>query len=67
LTYGCFICIIAAKREKESLMAGGYLGKLFFVDLATGKIEAEVLDENLGKDFIGGYGIGARILYSGVS
>ena len=45
-------------------MARGYMGKLFFVDLSTGKIEAEPLDENLCKDFIGGYGIGARILYS---
>ncbi len=45
-------------------MAGGYMGKLLFVDLSTGEIRAEMPDENLYRDFIGGYGIGARILYS---
>ena len=45
-------------------MARGYMGKLLFVDLSTGEIREEPLDENLGRDFIGGYGIGARILYS---
>ena len=43
---------------------GGYMGKLLFVDLSTGKIQAEIPDERLYRDFIGGYGIGARILYS---
>ncbi|HUT67378.1 MAG TPA: aldehyde ferredoxin oxidoreductase N-terminal domain-containing protein, partial [Dehalococcoidales bacterium] len=45
-------------------MARGYMGKLLFVDLSTGKLEDEPLDAALCKDFIGGYGIGARILYS---
>jgi aldehyde:ferredoxin oxidoreductase len=45
-------------------MAGGYMGKLLFVNLSTGKIEAETLDEKTCRDFIGGYGLGARILYS---
>ena len=45
-------------------MSRGYMGKLLFVNLSTGKIETEALDEALCKDFIGGYGIGARILYS---
>jgi aldehyde:ferredoxin oxidoreductase len=45
-------------------MARGYMGKWLFVNLSMGKIEAEALDESLCKDFIGGYGIGARILYS---
>lgn len=45
-------------------MVRGYMGKLLFVNLSTGKIDVEALDENLCKDFIGGYGIGARILYS---
>ncbi len=44
-------------------MAGGYMGKLLFVDLSTGKIEEEPLDESLCRNYIGGYGIGARILY----
>ena len=45
-------------------MAGGYMGKVLFVDLARGKLKDEALDEKLCRDFIGGYGIGARIIYS---
>jgi aldehyde:ferredoxin oxidoreductase len=45
-------------------MAGGYIGKLLFVDLSAGTIKEEKPEENLYRDFIGGYGIGARILYS---
>ena len=44
-------------------MAGGYMGKLLFVDLSSGKIDTERPKEALYRDFIGGYGIGARILY----
>jgi aldehyde:ferredoxin oxidoreductase len=45
-------------------MAGGYLGKLLWVDLTKKKITAEPLDETVARKFIGGYGIGARILFS---
>ncbi len=45
-------------------MAGGYMGKLLFVDLSKNELKDEVLDEKLCRDFIGGYGIGARIIYS---
>ncbi|MFC1898901.1 aldehyde ferredoxin oxidoreductase family protein [Chloroflexota bacterium] len=44
-------------------MAKGYIGKILFVDLSKGEIKEEALDEKLSRDFIGGYGIGARILY----
>jgi aldehyde:ferredoxin oxidoreductase len=44
-------------------MAGGYAGKIGFVDLTTGEIKAETLDEKLARDFIGGQGIGVRILF----
>jgi len=44
-------------------MAAGYMGKLLFVNLSNGEIEEETPDESLHRDFIGGYGIGARILY----
>ncbi|MDD4875534.1 MAG: aldehyde ferredoxin oxidoreductase family protein [Dehalococcoidales bacterium] len=40
------------------------MGKILFVDLSTGKLKDEPLDEKLCRDFIGGYGIGARIIYS---
>lgn len=45
-------------------MAGGYMGKLLWVDLSTGRITTEALDEKLCRDFLGGYGIGARTLYN---
>jgi len=45
-------------------MAKGYMGKLLFVNLSTGEIKDEIPDETLYRDFIGGYGVGARILYS---
>jgi len=45
-------------------MAGGYMGKILFVDLSSGVIRDEVLEEKFCRDFIGGYGIGARILYN---
>jgi aldehyde:ferredoxin oxidoreductase len=42
----------------------GYMGKILKVDLSTRKIQESLLDEETCRDFIGGYGIGARILYS---
>ena len=45
-------------------MKGGYAGKLLFVDLTRRTLEERALSEELAKDFLGGYGIGARILYS---
>jgi aldehyde:ferredoxin oxidoreductase len=44
-------------------MISGYMGKLLWVNLGNGEIKEEIPDENLYRDFIGGYGIGARILY----
>ncbi len=40
------------------------MGKLLFVDLSTRKITEETPEESLYRDFIGGPGIGARVLYS---
>src|SRR3989304_7278819 len=44
-------------------MPGGYMGKLLWVDLSPRKIEEATPDEKLSRDFIGGYGIGSRLLY----
>lgn len=44
-------------------MISGVMGKLLFVDLTTGKITIEEPDEQLYKDYAGGYGIGCKILY----
>jgi aldehyde:ferredoxin oxidoreductase len=40
------------------------MGKLLFVDLSTGEMREEPLDEKICRDFIGGYGMGCRMLYS---
>ncbi len=44
-------------------MARGYMGKILLVDLSSGKIEEEALDEEMCRQYIGGYGVGARLLY----
>lgn len=44
-------------------MLKGYMGKLLFVNLSNGEINEETPDESLYRDFIGGYGIGAKIMY----
>jgi len=45
-------------------MARGYMGKMLMVDLTKKTLKDEALDEKLCRQFIGGYGIGARILFS---
>jgi aldehyde:ferredoxin oxidoreductase len=40
-----------------------YAGKILRVDLATGKISTEPLTESLAKNYIGGIGLGIRLLY----
>ena len=44
-------------------MLGGYMGKILFVDLTKGKITEESVPESVYRDFIGGIGLGARVLY----
>ncbi|MCP4197560.1 MAG: aldehyde ferredoxin oxidoreductase family protein [Proteobacteria bacterium] len=44
-------------------MIDGYVGKLLFVDLSSGEVKEEDLAEELCDKYIGGYGIGAKIIY----
>ena len=44
-------------------MPTGYAGKLLFVNLSTEEIQEEELSQELTEQFLGGYGIGAKILY----
>lgn len=41
----------------------GYMGKLLFIDLTTGKSAVEPLKEEDARNFLGGPGLGAKILY----
>ena len=43
-------------------MANGYMRQLLNVDLSTGKVEAETLNEGHLLEVVGGYGVGARLL-----
>jgi aldehyde:ferredoxin oxidoreductase len=45
------------------MMARGYMGKILNVDLSTGQLSDEPLSEAMCRAFMGGYGIGAKILY----
>lgn len=44
-------------------MAHGYMGSILNIDLSKRTIEEEVLDEQLCRQYIGGYGLGAKLLY----
>jgi len=44
-------------------MARGYMGKILNVYLSEGRIVEEPLDEQLCQEYVGGYGMGARLLY----
>ena len=42
---------------------GGYVGRILNIDLSHSKIQDEELSEDLLRSFVGGYGLGARLLY----
>jgi len=44
-------------------MARGFMGKILNADLSTGRLSDEALDESLARRFLGGYGLGAKLLY----
>jgi aldehyde:ferredoxin oxidoreductase len=44
-------------------MPCGYMGKVLWVDLTTGKIWDEEVEEQTYREFLCGYGLGAKILY----
>ncbi len=44
-------------------MPKGYWGKVLFVNLSTGTIEAKALPDEVYRQYLGGYGLGVRVLY----
>ncbi len=44
-------------------MQYGYTGKILFVDLTSGEIKEETPSDQIYREYIGGTGLGARILY----
>ncbi len=45
-------------------MARGFAGKILWVDLSNHRVSDEPLDEGQGRKFLGGYGLGASIIFS---
>jgi len=45
-------------------MLGGYVGKMLWVDLSKGTLINEPLDKDLCLKYLGGYGIGMRLIYN---
>jgi aldehyde:ferredoxin oxidoreductase len=41
----------------------GYMGKMLFVDLTNRKVHEEELTDEIAHSYIGGYGIGVRMIY----
>ena len=44
-------------------MLNGYNGKILLVNLSDGSIKEEIIKEEIYRSFIGGQGLGVRILY----
>ena len=44
-------------------MPNGYWGKALFVNLSTGSIEIKALPDEIYRHYLGGYGLGVRVLY----
>jgi aldehyde:ferredoxin oxidoreductase len=48
-------------------MTGGFIGKILKIDLTHAKIHVKSLKESFYKDWLGGYGLGIRIIYSDIT
>lgn len=44
----------------------GYMGRILIVDLTSGSFREETISESTARQFLGGYGLGARILWDRV-
>jgi aldehyde:ferredoxin oxidoreductase len=44
-------------------LTGGFTGRILKVDLTHRKLHCEILDESFYRAWLGGYGLGARIIY----
>lgn len=44
-------------------MPKGFMGKVLWVDLAARRVKEEALEEQVYREFLGGYGLGVKLLY----
>ncbi len=52
--------------ENNSAIETGFNGKILVVDLSNNSISVENISENLYREYLGGYGLGARFLWDRV-
>ena len=52
--------------ENNGAIETGFNGKILVVDLSNGSISVENVAENLYREYLGGYGLGARFLWDRV-
>lgn len=45
-------------------MSKSFSGRLLFVDLTEGRLWEEPLDADVARQFLGGYGLGAKVIYN---
>jgi aldehyde:ferredoxin oxidoreductase len=57
---------LTTAQSSGALAEKGFNGKMLSVDLSTGEITVERPDESLYRKYLGGYGIGARMLWDRV-
>ncbi len=57
------ICARPGIYVRRFSMAKGFMGKILWVDLTNGKTRDEELDEKTARNYLGGYGLGAKILF----
>jgi len=50
-------------KEDQGRIGKGFCGAICFIDLSTGKVEYEKLEEDFYKKHLSGVGLGARILW----
>jgi len=48
-------------------MNGGYAGQILYVDLISGDTKTEPIDQELARQFIGGRGLGAKMLWDSLA
>jgi len=41
----------------------GYAGKILYIDLTNGRVKTEPLDMEMARKYLGGCGVGLRVLY----
>ena len=45
------------------MVTGGLMGKILKVNLTLGKVHEDTLSEKIYRAWLGGYGLGVRVIY----